>query len=108
MNYKEFHDKFEVHDTSGAYLMHSAGCFSRHDQTRDEQALTVKETSVRSFDYYRSEDARESTLISCVSQLQSKGVPITESSLELYVLKHVDMLDVKDEYIESLCDSIYN
>jgi hypothetical protein len=107
MNRREFEEKFEVCDVTGAWLFTTTGCFNRHTRARAQQELTLRECKIVSFDYYRSDDMEEAILVNYVSVLQKKGIPLRETeSLEMYVLRNVDETDMIDEFAERLANSI--
>jgi hypothetical protein len=98
-----FKDEFEVCDDTGAWLFNTTGCFNRHNRERAQEELSLRENCIVSFDYYRSDDMQESILISYVAELQQKGLQIRKrDSLERYVLRHSDKLDVKESFVEYL------
>jgi hypothetical protein len=99
---QEFKNNFEVCDVTGAWLFSTTGCFNRHNRARAQEELSLRENSVVSFDYYRTDDVEESVLISYVAELQSLHIPIIEPTLEMYVLRNSNVLDVKETYIERL------
>lgn len=107
MNRLEFEDKFEVCDVTGAWLFTTTGCFNRHNRSRAQQELTLRESKIVSFDYYRSDDMQESILVSYVAELQSHNNIIKETeTLEMYVLRHTDELDCKEVFIDYLKSTI--
>jgi hypothetical protein len=103
---KQFNDKYETCDQTSAYLFTTTGCFNRHNRARAEQEMTLRENMIKSFSYYKTEDMADSILISYVAELQDKGIKIVEQTLEMYVLAHVDELDIKEVTVDRLVESV--
>ena len=103
---KRFNDMYETCDQTSAYLFTTTGCFNRHNRKRAEQELSMRENMIKSFSYYKSDDMSESILISYVAELQDKGIKIKEKTLEMYVLAHVDELDIKEVTVDRLLESV--
>jgi hypothetical protein len=101
---ERFKQEFEVCDETGAWLFTTHGCFNRHNRDRAQEELTLRENSIVSFEYYRSDDMQESVLISYVAQLQAMDIPLSrgDKTLEEYVLNHRHKLDMKQVFVEHL------
>jgi hypothetical protein len=100
-------NEFEVCDETGAWLFTTHGCFNRHNRARAQEELTLREHKIVNFEYYRSDDMQESILVSYVAQLQQENVELLETeTLEEYVLRNSDELDVKEVFIEYLRSTI--
>lgn len=104
---EQWREKFETCDETGAYLFTTTGCFNRNNRERAQQELSLRENKIVSFDYYRTDEIQENLLVAYVAELQARHIPIKEKTLEMYVLKHINILDgVKEIFIDYLTSAI--
>jgi hypothetical protein len=91
---QQFRSKFAMNPHTGSYKLKADGCFMRHDRTRREQEMTPEESMIKNLEMRNTSEYDEKVLQNYLGQLQRKGVPLKEATVEQYIINNIEEIDL--------------